>query len=162
MRAEIVGVGTELLLGQICNDNARWMSEQLAEIGVDVIHHQAVGDNLTRIADAFQVALIRADVLLVTGGLGPTQDDITREGLSRALGIPLIRVPEIEEWLRERFRRFGREMPESNLRQADVPLDARYILPKRGTAPGLALETAAGKRVYAVAGVPAEMREMMA
>ncbi len=162
MKAEIVGVGTEILLGQICNDNARWMSERLAEIGVDVVHHQAVGDNLHRIVEAFRVALARADVLLVTGGLGPTQDDITREGLSEALGITLARIPEIEGFLRERFRRFGRAMPESNLRQADVPVGARYILPKRGTAPGLALETPTGGRIYAVAGVPAEMREMMA
>jgi nicotinamide-nucleotide amidase len=161
VRAEIVGVGTEILLGQICNDNAQWMSERLAEIGVDVLHHQAVGDNRERIADAFRLALRRADVLLITGGLGPTQDDITREGISDALGVPLVRHAEIEEFLRERFRRFGRTMPEMNLQQADVPEGGRYILPERGTAPGLIVEIADGKRVYAVAGVPAEMREMM-
>ncbi len=161
MRTEIVGVGTEILLGQICNDNARWMSEALAQIGVDVVNHQAVGDNRARIAEAFRLALSRADVLLVTGGLGPTQDDITREGLSDALGMALIRHGEIEDFLRERFRRFGRPMPEMNLQQADVPEGARYILPERGTAPGLVIETPEGKRVYAVAGVPAEMREMM-
>ncbi len=161
MRAEILGVGTELLLGQICNDNAQWMSERLAEIGVDVLHHQVVGDNRPRIAEAVALALSRADVLLITGGLGPTQDDITREGISDALGIPLVRHPAIEDFLRERFRRFGRPMPEMNLQQADVPEGGRYILPERGTAPGLAVETAEGKRVYAVAGVPAEMREMM-
>jgi nicotinamide-nucleotide amidase len=161
VRAEIVGVGTEILLGQICNDNARWMSERLAEIGVDVVHHQAVGDNRERIAAVFRLALSRADVLLVTGGLGPTQDDITREGLSDALGLPLVRVPAIEGWLRERFRGFARAMPEMNLQQADVLEGARYVMPERGTAPGLVVETADGKRVYAVAGVPAEMREMM-
>ncbi|TMK81389.1 MAG: competence/damage-inducible protein A [Actinobacteria bacterium] len=161
MRAEVVGVGTELLLGQICNANAQWMSGRLADIGVDVVHHQAVGDNLDRIAASFTVALGRADVLLVTGGLGPTQDDITREGLSRALGIGLVRDPAIEEFLRERFRSLGRAMPDSNLRQADVPEGARPIMPERGTAPGLALVTDAGRRVYLVPGVPSEMREMM-
>jgi nicotinamide-nucleotide amidase len=161
MRAEVVGIGTELLLGQIPNDNARWISERLAEIGVDTLHHQAVGDNLERIAAVFGLALSRADVVIATGGLGPTQDDITREGLAAALGVPMVRHPEIEEFLRERFHGLRREMPESNLRQADVPEGARYLLPQRGTAPGLAMETADGKRVYAVPGVPAEMREMM-
>jgi nicotinamide-nucleotide amidase len=161
VRAEIVGVGTEILLGQICNDNARWMSERLAEIGVDVLHHQAVGDNEERIAETFRLALSRSDVVLVTGGLGPTQDDITREGLAAALGVRLVRRPEIEDFLRERFASMNRDMPEANLQQADVPEGGRYILPKRGSAPGLAVETPDGKRVYAVAGVPSEMREMM-
>lgn len=161
MRAEIVGVGTEILLGQICNDNAKWMSERLAEIGVDVLYHQAVGDNEERIAEAFRLAISRSDVVLVTGGLGPTQDDITREGLAAALRVRLVRRPEIEEFLRERFVSMNRDMPDANLQQADVPEGGRYILPKRGTAPGLAVETSDGKRVYAVAGVPSEMREMM-
>jgi nicotinamide-nucleotide amidase len=161
VRAEIIGVGTEILLGQIANSNAQWISEKLADIGVDVLHHQAVGDNVERIADAFRLALSRADAVIVTGGLGPTQDDITREGLAQALGVKLERHPEIEEFLHERFSQLGREMPEINLVQADVPEGARYILPQRGSAPGLICETADGKVVYAVAGVPAEMREMM-
>jgi nicotinamide-nucleotide amidase len=161
VRAEIIGVGTEILLGQIANSNAQWISEKLADIGVDVLHHEAVGDNVERIADAFRLALSRADAVIVTGGLGPTQDDITREGLAQALGVKLERHPEIEEFLHERFSQLGREMPEINLVQADVPEGARYILPQRGSAPGLICETADGKVVYAVAGVPAEMREMM-
>jgi nicotinamide-nucleotide amidase len=161
MRAEIIGVGTEILLGQICNNNAQWISDRLAEIGVDVMHHQAVGDNVERIEAAFRLGLSRADVVVATGGLGPTQDDITREGLAAALGVPLTRHPEIEDFLRAKFDRLGREMPEINLVQADVPEGARYILPDRGTAPGLAIETAEGGRVYVVPGVPAEMREMM-
>jgi nicotinamide-nucleotide amidase len=161
VRAEIVGVGTEILLGQICNNNAQWISDQLAEIGVDVLHHQAVGDNLARIEATFRLALSRADVVIATGGLGPTQDDITREGLAAALGVRLVRHPEIEEFLQAKFDRLGREMPKINLIQADVPEGARYILPDRGTAPGLIFETPEGKRVYAVPGVPAEMREMM-
>ena len=161
MRAELLGVGTEILLGQICNNNAQWMSERLAEIGVDVMHHQAVGDNEDRIAEAFRLAVSRADVVIATGGLGPTQDDITREGLAAALGVSLVRHGEIENFLRDKFRRLGRHMPAINLRQADVPEGARYILPDRGTAPGLVYETNDGRRVYAVPGVPAEMREMM-
>jgi nicotinamide-nucleotide amidase len=162
VRAEIVAVGTELLLGQIANTNARWMSESLAAIGVDVLHHQAVGDNLDRIVEAIRSASSRADVVIVTGGLGPTQDDITRDALGAFLGVPMRRHPELEEMLREKFRSFGRrEMPESNLRQADVPEGARYIRPDRGTAPGLVAELPGGVRVYAVPGVPEEMIEMM-
>ena len=82
MKAEIVAVGTELLLGQIANTNARWMSEQLADVGVDVLHHQTVGDNVDRVAEVLALAASRADVVLVTGGLGPTQDDMTREAIA--------------------------------------------------------------------------------
>lgn len=160
MRAEIIGIGTEILLGQIANTNAQWMSQRLAEIGVDVLHHQVVGDNVPRIAEAINLALSRADVVVLTGGLGPTGDDITREAVAGALDRPLSRRPEIEDFLREKFRRLGREMPESNLVQADVPEGARYILPERGTAPGLVIDGPDG-RLYAVPGVPAEMREMM-
>jgi nicotinamide-nucleotide amidase len=160
VKAEIIGVGTEILLGQICNNNAEWISQRLAEIGVDVPYHQAVGDNVERIEAAFRLGLSRADVVVATGGLGPTQDDITRDGLAAALEVRLVRHPEIEEFLRAKFARLDREMPEINLVQADVPEGARYILPDRGTAPGLICETE-GKRVYVVPGVPAEMREMM-
>jgi nicotinamide-nucleotide amidase len=160
MRAEVIGVGTEILLGQICNDNAQWISQRLAEIGVDVLYHQAVGDNLDRMVAAFRLAASRADAVILTGGLGPTQDDVTREGLAEAFGLRLVRRPEIEAWLRDRFARLGRDMPESNLRQADVPENARFIVPERGTAPGL-IVMIGEKRVYAVPGVPSEMREMM-
>jgi nicotinamide-nucleotide amidase len=162
VRAEIVAVGTELLLGQIANTNARWMSESLAAIGADVLHHQAVGDNQERIVEALRLASSRADVVIVTGGLGPTQDDITRDAFGDLLGAGMVRHPELEEMLRDKFRSFGRrEMPESNLRQADVPEGATYIRPERGTAPGLAAELPGGVRVYAVPGVPEEMVEMM-
>lgn len=162
MRAEIIAVGTELLLGQIANTNARWMSESLAAIGADVLYHQAVGDNQERIVGALRLASSRADVVIVTGGLGPTQDDITRDAFGDLLGARIVRHPELEEMLRDKFRSFGRrEMPESNLRQADVPEGARYIRPERGTAPGLAAELPGSVRVYAVPGVPEEMVEMM-
>lgn len=160
MRAEIVGIGTEILLGQIANTNAQHISQRLADIGVDVLHHQVVGDNVGRIGEAIRLALSRADVVILTGGLGPTGDDVTREGIAEAFGVKLERTRAIEVYLREKFERLGREMPESNLIQADVPAGARYVLPERGTAPGLVLE-AEGKLLYAVPGVPAEMKEML-
>jgi nicotinamide-nucleotide amidase len=162
VRAEIVAVGTELLLGQIANTNARWMSEELAGIGVDVLRHQAVGDNLDRIVEAIRLGTSRAEVVVVTGGLGPTQDDITRDALATFLAVPMIRHPEIEALLQAKFRAFGRrEMPASNLRQADVPEGVRPILPDRGTAPGLIADTSGGVTIYALPGVPEEMVEMM-
>lgn len=160
MRAEVIGVGTELLLGQIANTNAREISERLADTGVDVLWHTVVGDNEARIAEAFRGAMQRADLVIATGGLGPTGDDITREGLARALGVGLERREEIAQHLRETFARFERDMPPSNLRQADVPEGGRFILPRRGTAPGVVVERD-GARIYAVPGVPAEMREML-
>ena len=162
MRVEILAVGTELLLGQIANTNARWMSESLAVIGADVLRHQVVGDNLDRIVEAMRLSAGRADVVIVTGGLGPTQDDITRDALAVVMDAPMVRHPELEALLREKFRSFGRrEMPESNLRQADVPEGARYLTPSRGTAPGLVADLPGGTRIYAVPGVPEEMVEMM-
>jgi competence/damage-inducible protein CinA-like protein len=155
-----VGVGTELLLGQISNTNAQWISERLAEIGVDVMHHQEVGDNPERIEEALRHALSHAEVVIVTGGLGPTQDDITRQAVAEVSGASLVRHRELEDMIRAKFARAGREMTDSNLVQAEVPEGARAILPERGTAPGLAVEIQ-GTRLYALPGVPAEMREMM-
>jgi nicotinamide-nucleotide amidase len=160
VRAEVVAVGTEILLGQIPNSNAQWIGERLAAIGVDVLHHQAVGDNVDRIVEALSLATSRADVVIVTGGLGPTQDDVTREALAKAAGVELERRPELEQAIRDTFARAGREMPRSNLVQADAPVGARTISAERGTAPGVAMELD-GTRVYALPGVPAEMREMM-
>jgi nicotinamide-nucleotide amidase len=162
VRAEIVAVGTELLLGQIADTNARWMSEQLADAGIDVTNHQAVGDNLDRIVDALRLAAGRADVVLVSGGLGPTEDDITRDAIATLAGVPLVFHAELETMLREKFRRWSAigAMPESNLRQAFVPEGARWIVPDRGTAPGLAMDID-GTRLYAVPGVPDEMQEMI-
>jgi nicotinamide-nucleotide amidase len=162
VRAELVSVGTELLLGQIDDTNARWISEQLAAIGVDVLRRQTVGDNLERIVEVIGQAADRADVVLVTGGLGPTQDDLTRDAIARLAGLKLERHPEIEEMLREKFRGFSaRPMPLSNLRQAEVPAGARTITPERGTAPGMVVDLPSGARIYAMPGVPDEMVEMM-
>lgn len=160
MRAEVVAVGTELLLGDIDNTNASFIGRALAGIGVDCFVHTAVGDNTERIADALRAALTRADAVIVTGGLGPTQDDVTREAIAVVTGAALRRIPELEERLRRRFAEFGRPMPEANLRQAEVPGGARVIDQTFGTAPGLIVEHEGGV-IYAVPGVPAEMRDML-
>jgi nicotinamide-nucleotide amidase len=161
VRCEIVGVGTELLLGQIVNTNAAWIGQRLADVGWDCLRHTTVGDNQARIAEVAREALARADAVIVTGGLGPTQDDITREALAEVAGVPLVRRPELEAWLRERFAQMGiARMAEMNLRQADVPQGARYIDNPRGSAPGLIVEVG-GKPVYAVPGVPREMEGML-
>ena len=161
MRCEVIGVGTELLLGQIVNSNAAWIGRRLADVGWDCLRHTVVGDNEARIADAIREALGRADAAVLTGGLGPTQDDVTREALAAVAGVPLRRQPELEAWLRDRFARMGGgRMAEMNLRQADVPEGARTIDNPRGTAPGLILEVG-GKPVYAVPGVPREMEGML-
>ena len=161
MRCEIIGVGTELLLGQIVNTNAAWIGQRLADVGWDCLRHTAVGDNEQRIAGTIREALGRADAVIVTGGLGPTQDDVTREALAEVAGVALVRQPELEAWLRERFGRMGiQRMAEMNLRQADVPEGARTIDNPRGTAPGLIIEID-GEPVYAVPGVPREMEGML-
>ena len=160
MRAEVVAIGTELLLGQIVDTNAAEIGRRLAAIGVDVLYEQTVGDNVERIVGCLELALSRSDVVIVTGGLGPTQDDVTREAIARVAEAPLERHPELEDLLRERFSRAGREMPLSNLVQADVPRGARTILQERGTAPGLVVDVGE-RRLYAVPGVPREMEEML-
>jgi nicotinamide-nucleotide amidase len=161
LRCEIIGVGTELLLGQIVNSNAAWIGQHLAAVGWDSLRQTVVGDNESRIAEAIEEALERADAVIVTGGLGPTQDDVTREAIAAVAGVPLVRRPELEQWLRERFARFARgRMAEMNLRQADVPAGGRAIDNPIGSAPGLIVEVK-GKPVYAVPGVPREMQEML-
>ena len=161
MRAEVLSVGTELLLGDIVNTNAAHIGQALASIGVDCFMHTAVGDNEKRIADAIGAALARADAVIITGGIGPTQDDVTREAIAAVTGRALIRDPKIEENLRRRFAEFGRPMPEMNVRQADVPDGGSIIEQSWGTAPGLIVEHGNGV-IYAVPGVPAEMEDMLA
>jgi len=160
MRAEIVAVGTELLLGDIVNTNAAHIGRSLATIGIDCHLHTTVGDNEERIANAIGSALERADAVIVTGGLGPTQDDVTREAIARVAGVELARDPMIEESLRARFKELGREMPEMNVRQADVPAGGHIIEQTWGTAPGLIVEHD-GRVIYAIPGVPAEMEDML-
>ncbi|MDQ2650196.1 MAG: molybdopterin-binding protein, partial [Actinomycetota bacterium] len=160
MRAEIVAIGTELLLGQIIDTNSSWMGEQLAGIGIEHHRQTKVGDNLDRIVDTIQSALERADAVICCGGLGPTQDDITREAIAKVMGVELERRPEIADVIRNLFEARGRTMPDNNLRQADVPVGATVIEQRTGTAPGLICPVG-DKVIYAVPGVPYEMREMV-
>ncbi|HKY67728.1 MAG TPA: competence/damage-inducible protein A [Acidimicrobiales bacterium] len=161
MRCEIVAVGTELLLGQIVDTNSAWMGEQLALAGIDHTHGQVVGDNLERIVAALELALSRADAVLVCGGLGPTQDDITRDAVAAVMGVDLVPDDAVADRILERFAARGRRMPANNLRQALVPRGATAVAdPQPGTAPGL-LCPVGDKVIYAVPGVPYEMQEIV-
>ena len=159
MRVEIVAVGSELLLGQIADTNSQWLGERLAANGVASHFHQHVGDNHERMVLAFRTALARSDALIVCGGLGPTQDDITRSALAEVMNVPLVRSEELVNTIRAMFESRGRTMPDNNMLQADVPLGATIIPQTRGTAPGLIGEVGL-KVVYAVPGVPHEMTDM--
>jgi nicotinamide-nucleotide amidase len=159
MRCEVIAIGTELLLGQITDTNSSWIGEQLALAGIDSLHQVKVGDNFERIVECIRHALSRADAVITCGGLGPTQDDITREAIAEVLGVPLVRHPEIGERIRQMFESRGRVMPENNLRQSEVPQGASTIAEQPGTAPGLICPLGY-KVIYAVPGVPHEMRTM--
>jgi nicotinamide-nucleotide amidase len=164
MRCEIVAVGTELLLGQVVDTNSAWMGEQLALAGIDCTHQQTVGDNLERIVGALELALGRADAVIVCGGLGPTQDDITRNAIAQVMGVRLVQDDAVVDRILERFAARGRRMPANNLLQAQVPEGATAIAdPQPGTAPGLICPVGeGGKVIYAVPGVPYEMQEIVA
>jgi len=161
MRAEVLAIGTELLLGQINNSNAAWLGEQLALAGIDCHHHSVVGDNHQRMVAALRACLARSEAVIVTGGLGPTQDDITREAMAEVMGAELMREEAIVERIRAMFASRNREMPESNARQGDVPRGASVIEQRLGTAPGLICPVG-NKVAYLVPGVPYEMEEMYA
>lgn len=160
MRAEVVAVGTELLLGQVVDTNSAHIGEQLAAHGINCHYQTKVGDNLERIVLALRTALSRSDAVITCGGLGPTQDDITREAIASVMNVPLLRDPEVLERIRAMFAARGRQMSESNARQADVPRGATVIPQVVGTAPGLVCPVGQ-KVVYAVPGVPFELQEML-
>ena len=159
MRVEIVAIGTELLLGQIQDTNSAWLGEQLAAAGIDSHFHQAVGDYPRRMVMALRTALSRSDAVIVCGGLGPTQDDITREAIAEVMNVDLVVDEEIVAIIAEMFSSRGREMSDNNRRQAEVPVGASIIPQTRGTAPGLICPVG-NKVVYAVPGVPYEMSDM--
>jgi nicotinamide-nucleotide amidase len=156
----VLAVGTELLLGQLVDTNSAWIGEQLAAVGIDSHLHVQVGDNHERLVDTLRWLLAGSDAVLVCGGLGPTPDDLTREAIAEVMGVELHRRSELVEEIRGRFIKRGWAMPESNLRQADVPKGAEPIRNPLGTAPGLVCEVG-DKVVYAVPGVPYEMEPMV-
>lgn len=164
MKCEVVAIGTELLLGQIVDTNSSWIGEQLAMVGIDSHHQTKVGDNHERMVAVLRQALERSDAVICCGGLGPTQDDITRGAIAEVMGVPLERDEAIVARIRERFGGRGRPMPDNNLLQADVPQGAAINPVMPGTAPGLMCPLGGeyeGKVIYAVPGVPWEMKEMM-
>jgi len=160
VRIEIVAVGTELLLGQVVDTNSSWMGERLAAAGIDCQYQTRVGDNIGRIRQVIETALSRNDAVICCGGLGPTQDDLTREAIAAVMGVPLERDPEVLKAIEEMFAKRSRVMTANNARQADVPAGARVIPQVVGTAPGLVCPVGS-QVVYAVPGVPHEMREMV-
>jgi nicotinamide-nucleotide amidase len=160
MRCEVVAIGTELLLGIIVDSNSAWIGEQLALAGIDSHFQVKVGDNFGRIEATIRQALERSDAVMCCGGLGPTQDDITRDVIARVMGVDMRRDEAIAERIRSYFKARGRPMSENNLRQADIPVGAEPIPQMPGTAAGLVCPVG-DKVVYAVPGVPSEMREMM-
>ena len=160
MNAAVLAVGTELLLGQIVDTNSSWIGQALAEAGIDSHLQVKVGDNLERIVEILRATLERSDAVIVCGGLGPTQDDITRDALARVMGVELRRDEEVLQRIKEMFAARGRDMAANNARQADVPEGATVIPQTRGTAPGLICPVG-DKVVYALPGVPYEMADMM-
>ena len=136
MRCEVVAVGTELLLGQIVDTNSSWIGERLARAGIDSFFQTKVGDNQARMVEAMRIALDRNDAVIVCGGLGPTQDDITRQAIAEVMGVELVRDAALVERIRTKFGARGRDMADSNLQQADLPVGARAMDTQPGTAPG--------------------------
>lgn len=159
MKAEIISVGSELTSGQNLDTNSRWLSLRLAEIGIPVGWHTTVADDLDDNIAAFRLAAERAGVVLVTGGLGPTQDDLTRAALAQAAAVELVIDPASLEHVQQMFARRGRTMPESNRVQAMFPAGATILANPVGTAPGIWMRLGSAY-VAAMPGVPAEMHVM--
>ena len=160
MRAETISIGTELLLGEITDTNAVWIAQRLAEVGVDLYFRTTVGDNVGRSVDAITHALTRADVIITTGGLGPTVDDMTREAVARATDRELVLDETLLGQIRERFGKWGSPMSENNVRQAYIPRGALPIENPVGTAPVFIVETNS-HYVISLPGVPREMKHLM-
>jgi nicotinamide-nucleotide amidase len=158
--AEIITIGTEILLGEIVDTNARYLARTLRDAGIDLYRKTSVGDNAKRIAQAIQQALERCDIVLTTGGLGPTVDDPTREAVALALGVELEYRPELWEQIQARFRRFGRQPTENNRRQAYVPQGAIAVENPVGTAPIFIIERQ-NQVIISLPGVPREMEYLM-
>ena len=161
--AEILCVGTELLLGDIVNTNAAYIARKLAMLGIDVYHQSVVGDNPKRLADALADAFSRADLVILSGGLGPTYDDLTKETVAAYFGRKLVRdesvLAEIERYFAARYGDVSKMTP-NNRKQADIPEGARVLSNPNGTAPGILIEVD-GKTAILLPGPPRELEPMM-
>lgn len=164
MLAEVIAIGDELTSGERLDTNSQWLSQRLTELGVEVRYHSTVGDDLQANIDVFRNAIARAEVIVCTGGLGPTADDLTREAIAAAVGVEVDRDEAVVEHIRQMFLSRGRTMPERNARQADFPRGASPIDNPNGTAPGVQMTIERADQLpcqlFALPGVPAEMHEM--
>lgn len=158
--AEIIAIGTEILLGEIVDTNTRYLSNKLREQGVDLYRQTTVGDNVNRITEAIQHSLLAADIIITTGGLGPTVDDPTRHAVAQAVGVEIEFREELWEQVKARYQRFGRTPTENNKRQAYVPQGAISVENQVGTAPAFIVETD-GCAIISLPGVPHEMEYIM-
>ncbi len=159
MKAEIISVGTELLMGELTDTNASWIAGRLPALGIQLQWVSIIGDDLPRLTDAFVQGWQRSDIIFTTGGLGPTQDDLTREAVAAALGeTPVVQEPELEN-LRQWFRNRGQDMPAHNVKQAHLIPSAEFITNRNGTAPGWWAQRD-GKHIVCMPGPPGENRAM--
>ena len=159
MNSEIIAVGTELLMGQIANTNAQYISRKLAEYGINVYYHSVVGDNTGRILDVLKLALKRSDLIIFTGGLGPTSDDITKETVAGYFHLDMKVHNESEQRIRDYVAVTGRPFAETNLKQAVIPVGSRVLTNNHGTAPGIVIEKE-GRMIVLFPGPPREMIPM--
>jgi len=160
MTAEILCVGTELLMGQVLNTNAQFISRRLAALGITQHYQQVVGDNDERLEQAYRLALSRSDVVITSGGLGPTVDDITKRIAAKVAGKSLVFFPEAEKMIEERFSQFHRKMTPNNQNQAMFTEDTTLLVNRHGTAPGAIVPMGAGKVVIHLPGPPIELEPM--
>jgi nicotinamide-nucleotide amidase len=160
MKAEILAVGTELLMGQIANTNAQYISNRLPDVGVGVYYHSVVGDNPGRLKECLQLALSRCDTVIMTGGLGPTQDDLTKETVAELMGRKLVLHQESLDKITAFFEKLNRPMAQNNVKQAYLPENSIIIRNNNGTAPGCIIEKE-GKAVIMLPGPPSEMKPML-
>ncbi|MDF2523869.1 MAG: competence/damage-inducible protein, partial [Clostridiales bacterium] len=159
MNAEVLAVGTELLMGQIANTNAQYISNRLPQAGIGVYYHSVVGDNPKRLKECLNIALDRSDIIIMTGGLGPTQDDLTKETVSELMGKKLVLHEESLDKIKSYFAKTKRLMTENNVKQALLPEGCIVIKNNNGTAPGCIIESI-GKVVIMLPGPPSEMKPM--
>lgn len=161
MVVELISVGTELLLGNIVNTNAAYLSEKCAELGMSLYYEVTVGDNEERLLDTVTTAINRSDVIILTGGLGPTQDDLTKETVAKALNLPIVEDSHTRERIENHFKRSNyKVITENNWKQARIIEGCKVVDNQNGTAPGLIVETQEGKRVILLPGPPNEMIPM--
>ncbi|MEA5582872.1 competence/damage-inducible protein A [Nodularia harveyana UHCC-0300] len=160
MSAEIICVGTELLLGDILNSNSQYLAQQLAQLGIPHYYQTVVGDNPERLKQVIEIAISRAQILIFTGGLGPTPDDLTCETIADFFGVPLIEDPEIIEDITEKFAQRGRVMSPTNRKQALIPQGADILPNPTGTAPGIIWQPRPEITIFTFPGVPSEMHRM--